>query len=64
MTTQGSGDTMAMNSDGVNYDNGYQEQRQDKGMADAGNYITQVSLPATQEPLVPPSPVAPSPVME
>ena len=45
------------------YENGYQEQMQDKGMEQA-DYIPQSSLPATLEPLAPPPPVNTQPIME
>lgn len=63
VTPQTPEETMAMTSDLLDYENGYHEQQQDKGMA-SGDYIPQSSLPATQEPLAPPSPTAASPIME
>ena len=62
VTTQPAGETTAMNSDLLNYENGYQEQ-QDKVPSGSG-FVSQPS--STQEPTMahPPSPVPPSPMME
>ena len=63
MTTQTTDETPAMTSERLNYENGYQEQRHNKGVA-PGDYVPQASLPATQEAMAPPPPAAPSPIME
>ena len=49
--------TTVQQGDHMTYDNGYQEQREE--ITSGSGYIPQPSLPATQEPLAPPSPVVP-----
>ena len=51
----------------MTYEGGYQERREEKELAAGGGsgYIPQPSLPATQEPLAPPSPAVTQPqIME
>ena len=54
--------------DHVTYDGGYQGNHPrggERDLASGGSgYIAQPSLPATQEPLAPPSPVTQPPLME